>query len=791
MSKSISTKRKDVSVLSTSAWILNATEEVFILLDNQFEIVYFSESYKKFYNNFLNKRITKGGKYPYAIPGFESKEKAILERVLNGALVENEFNIHDPIRDQLLTYSINYRPAKDPGNNNPAGILISLKDRTLSIAIKVCFNHNTDLKTCLNKLLGVLGNHFNQLAGEIWMVDETEQHLQLEATYDPDKSLKGVNDQLVLSKGKGLTGLCWKNKTAIFIKDIRTNSFYERKVFAEKNNLSSATVIPVSHLTKTVAVLLFYNKKNGAAKPVVLSNAILTQIYFELEHRKSNKSLRAEKTTALETKRALQEKNEILNSIGDGFITLDNQWVITFWSKQAEKLTGKPNRNVVGSNLWEVFPEQVNTPFYRNCLKAKDSLETQYFETHDPVKNIWYEISAYPNANGLAISLRNITARVIQDNEIRQTNDRFELIAKATNVALWDYHIPTSKLTQIGNGYAKLFGFTFEKVIDGSSFLTNYVHPDDLPLLIDSRNKAIKDSNQINWSGEYRLVKNGSETIYVQEKIYIMRDHAGRATRLIGATQDITKQKLNELSLEKLNKELENYARNLAASNAELEQFAYVASHDLQEPLRMVNSFMMLLEKNYKDKLDDRARQYIHFAADGAQRMRKIIMDLLEYSRVTRFIKEKEEINLSTLVEEILLLFRKQIHDKEAVVTVHPLPILYSHRIPIHQVFQNLIGNALKYTKIGVAPSIHVSYLATETEYRFEVSDNGVGIDPQHFEKIFVIFQRLQSADQNEGTGMGLSVCKRIIETLGGKIWVESQEGKGSSFYFTLPKQAI
>jgi light-regulated signal transduction histidine kinase (bacteriophytochrome) len=253
--------------------------------------------------------------------------------------------------------------------------------------------------------------------------------------------------------------------------------------------------------------------------------------------------------------------------------------------------------------------------------------------------------------------------------------------------------------------------------------------------------------------------------------------------------KDITDRKSSEMHLKELNESLQKHAKELAISNAELEQFAYVASHDLQEPLRMVTSFMTQLEKKYGDVVDDKGRQYIHFAVDGAKRMRQIILDLLDFSRVGRTDDDLEEINFDKLINEILALYRRQIEELQANITFENLPVLQTYKTPIRQVFQNLIGNSLKYHKATEPPIISIACKETKTHFQFSVTDNGIGISPEYFDKIFIIFQRLHNKDEYSGTGMGLAIAKKITESLGGKIWVRSEEGKGSTFYFTLLKK--
>ncbi|OEY73924.1 PAS domain-containing sensor histidine kinase [Salegentibacter salarius] len=258
---------------------------------------------------------------------------------------------------------------------------------------------------------------------------------------------------------------------------------------------------------------------------------------------------------------------------------------------------------------------------------------------------------------------------------------------------------------------------------------------------------------------------------------------------LVGISRNITEIKEKEKALEELNAALKKHADELALSNKELEQFAYIASHDLQEPLRMVTSFLTQLKKKYDHKLDDKAQQYIYFAHDGATRMRQIILDLLEYSRVGRVAHKVTAVNLEHLVSEVLSLQKKSIEEKNAKIEIGVLPELEVEEPVLRQLFSNLIGNALKYYSKERQPEIKISSLEKEKHWEFKISDNGIGIEEEFKEQIFIIFQRLHQRDEYEGTGIGLAICKKIVDNFGGEIWVDSRLGEGSSFYFTIPKQ--
>jgi PAS domain S-box-containing protein len=366
------------------------------------------------------------------------------------------------------------------------------------------------------------------------------------------------------------------------------------------------------------------------------------------------------KKAEIAAKETLEERNTILESIGDAFFAVDEDWIITYWNSTAEQVMGKAKEEVINQHLWQVFADSKESKTYEKYHEAINIGQPVHFEDHYIPFNKWYEISAYPTGNGLSVYFKDITDRKVSEN-----------------------------------------------------------------------------------------------------------------------------------SLKELNESLQKQTKELAISNAELEQFAYVASHDLQEPLRMVTSFLTQLEQKYGDIVDDRGKKYIHFAVDGAKRMRQIILDLLEFSRVGRLEDGIEQVDTGKIVNDILVLYRKQIEEQQAQLTVDKLPVLHTFKVPIRQVFQNLISNALKYQQDGVAPLIHIACEDAGPFWKFSVSDNGIGIDPEYFDKIFIIFQRLHNKDEYSGTGMGLAVTKKILENLGGKVWVESEESKGSTFYFTIAKNSL
>lgn len=353
-----------------------------------------------------------------------------------------------------------------------------------------------------------------------------------------------------------------------------------------------------------------------------------------------------------------QKLSNTLESIQDGFYTLDAHWNVSYWNHEVERISGKSQQEMMGKNMWEVFEGQISKTMYTKFHEAKEQNVPIRLEMQSKTQNKWFELNAFPSALGLTVYFKDISVR-----------------------------------------------------------------------------------------------------------------------------------KQTEWKIKKMNKALEVHIKQLAISNEELEQFAYIASHDLQEPLRMITGFLTQIEKKYEHLLDEKGKKYIFFAVDGAKRMRQIILDLLQFSRIGKNELKIEEINLNEVVDEVVLLFGKQIKEKNAQINYQNLPKIKAFLAPIKQIFQNLIGNSLKYSKVDQSPIITITSEETSYVWKFIIQDNGIGINAEYFEKIFIIFQRLHNKDEYSGTGIGLAITKKIVENLGGQIWVESQEGIGSAFHFTIPKK--
>jgi light-regulated signal transduction histidine kinase (bacteriophytochrome) len=252
----------------------------------------------------------------------------------------------------------------------------------------------------------------------------------------------------------------------------------------------------------------------------------------------------------------------------------------------------------------------------------------------------------------------------------------------------------------------------------------------------------------------------------------------GKERIILLAIEDITERK-------KLEQKINQYSKELERSNGELSNFGSIVAHDLGAPLRAVSGFARLLQKRYKEKLDAEADEYISHIVEGTGRMQHLIKDLLEYARVGTSSKPLVQVDVNFIIEKALANLMFEITESRAVITADTLPTVSADDTRLIQLFQNLVGNAIKYR--SNTPHIHISAERKDGEWLFRISDNGIGIEPRQFERIFQIFQRLHTREEYSGTGIGLAICKKIVERLGGRIWVESKPGEGATFFFTLP----
>lgn len=370
----------------------------------------------------------------------------------------------------------------------------------------------------------------------------------------------------------------------------------------------------------------------------------------------------------------------------------------------------------------------------------------------------------------------DITSRKHGEAALRASEERFRQTFElaASGMAHVDLQ---GRFMRVNKSLCEILGYTAAELIGRS--VKEISHPQDRD--VTDAQRARVSANEIESARfEKRYLRADGRVTWVDLAVALARDAAGAPQYEIAIFDDITERKDAEAALREAHEELKR-------SNAELEQFAYVASHDLQEPLRMVASYTQLLGRRYESKLDSDAREFMAYIVDGATRMKQLIEDLLAYSRVGTKREDFKAISSEAALRRALFNLRAAIEECGAVVTHDTMPTVNADEPQLAQLFQNLMGNALKFRSNSV-PRIHIGIAELENEWRFELRDNGIGIEPQYFERIFMVFQRLHNKGEYPGTGIGLAICKKVVERHGGRIWVDSRPGEGSSFHFALPK---
>ena len=444
-----------------------------------------------------------------------------------------------------------------------------------------------------------------------------------------------------------------------------------------------------------------------------------------------------------------------------------------------EKLTGLSREKAQGRTVKEILP---NIDLY--WIKTYGAVAL----TGKPIRYVnystpfgkWYETYAYsPKKNQFAVMFFDITERKRAEDALRESEERLRLSLHAAKQGLYDLNVQTGAIV-VNSEYAEMLGYDPETFTETNEALIERLHPDDEAATQKAYQDYI-DGVIPEYQIEFRQkTKEGNWKWILSVGKVVEYDSLGKPLRMLGTHTDITERKHAEEKLQRTLDDLRN-------SNAELEQFAYVASHDLQEPLRGIAGLVQLLQHRYQGQLDSRADEYIEHIVDGTQRMQALINDLLAYSRVGRRAEPIQPTEAEIALQVALGNLNATIRELGASIKNESLPTVRADPIQLTQLFQNLIGNSLKF-KSESSPQIHVGVSDAGAFWQFSVQDNGIGIEPQYFERIFQVFQRLHTRREYKGTGIGLAICKKIIERHGGHIWVESEMGQGSTFYFTLLK---
>jgi PAS domain S-box-containing protein len=485
-----------------------------------------------------------------------------------------------------------------------------------------------------------------------------------------------------------------------------------------------------------------------------------------------------------ERKRTEEKVRLAVEAAPTAMIMVDEGGTILLVNTQAERLFGYPRGDLVGRSIDMLVPARFRIDHKKHRSQFSDCPETRQMAPGREIYGQRRDGTEVPIEIGLTPIVTQdglvILSSIVDISERRQAEERFRLAVESSPNGM----VMVSQRGQIVlvNAEAeRMFGYSRDELVGRG-----------IEMLVPERFRAAHAGQRESFAHhpERRLMGAGRDLFGVRKsgtefpvEIGLNPISTPQGPLVLCSIVDITERKQAQ-------EVLEARSRELLRSNAELEQFAYVASHDLQEPLRMVASYTSLLAEEYGEKLDDDAKLYIHFAKDGAERMQQLIHDLLSYSRISSRKRAPVPVSSDECLDLALANLRISLDETGCVVHRSELPTVLGDRSQIVDLFQNLIANAIKFRRRGVPPVIEVMAENEPGGVRFAVRDNGIGVEPQYFEEVFQVFRRLHTKEEYPGTGIGLAICKRIVERVGGRIWVESVPGQGSTFYFTWPAVA-
>ena len=471
----------------------------------------------------------------------------------------------------------------------------------------------------------------------------------------------------------------------------------------------------------------------------------------------------------------------LLEASLDPLVTISPQGVITDVNEATEKVTGVFREQLVGTDFSNYFTEpEAARAGYQQVFAEGFVRDYPLAIRHvsGALTEVLYNASLYRDEAGAVVGIFAAARDVTEQKRAEARHRAASLYSRSLLEASLDPLVtisPQGVITDVNEAAEKVTGISREQLV-GTDFSNYFTDPEAARA---GYQQVFAKGLVRDYPLAIRHVSGALTEVLYNATVY--RDEAGEVAGVFAAARDVTELKRSE-------RDLAERAEELARSNADLEQFAYVASHDLQEPLRMVASYTQLLARRYAGRLDAEADEFIAFAVDGATRMQQLINDLLAFSRLGTRGQPFAEVDCNAVFADVVANLQAAIEENGAEVAAEPLPTVTGDRQQLVQLLQNLVSNAVKFHG-PEAPRVHVSANRKGREWVFAVQDNGIGIGPQYFDRIFVIFQRLHTKEEFPGTGIGLALCQKIVLRHGGRLWVESQPGQGATFHFTIPVQ--
>lgn len=591
------------------------------------------------------------------------------------------------------------------------------------------------------------------------------------------QEFREVSETTKFGSETGIAGWAGATGKAAWIKDVTRQPKFARAKLAKKAGLKAGFAFPVLVGDEVAAVLEFFSTEveEPDEKLLEVMMHVGTQLGRVIERKRAEEQLQ----------RSEDRFRSLVQSSPDAIVVYCEDGVVSLANESAARLIGaKSPDDLLGKTVWDfLHPEdrELIQERGRRLAQGEDMPLAELRFTRLDGDPVYVESVArpitYEGKPAVQVSARDITERRRAQAELRLREKQLQQAQRLAQLGCWHWDVIEDRMTW-SDGMFEIFGVEREAFGGNLEAYLERIHPDDRARATRDFESAKKDGKGFSFGS--RIVRPdgtvGSFTCLGE----VDGNAEGQVAAIIGVCRDITDESQAEATLARKLEDLER-------TRQDLEQFAYVASHDLQEPLRMVSNYVQLLKRRYKGRLDSDADDFIAFAVDGAKRMQALISDLLAYSRVGTRGRPFESMDMGAAVEEVLASAREMLEGTQAVITRDLLPVVVADPTQVEQLYEHLIGNAVKFCN-GRRPRIHIGVEDRAGERVFFVRDNGIGIDPQYAERIFTIFQRLHTRDQFPGTGMGLAICKRIVERRGGRIWVESAPGKGSTFCFTMPE---
>lgn len=566
------------------------------------------------------------------------------------------------------------------------------------------------------------------------------------------------------------------------------DEFSSTEMMLEKNNV-------VEEL-KNKGIVEFdadFKQKNGNIRYYNIKSSVVSregdgQVHSFLrdvtKRREMEEILHESENTA---QKRLLEIEAIYNSAPIGLCVLDRNLRFVRINDRMAEINGFSSKEHMGKTIHEIIPDLAEQAeaVAKEIFETKKTVIGREFNGITPaqpgVLRTWIE-EWYPLKDsssqiiGINVAALEITEIKRANEALKKSEEKLRLAIEGAGAGMWFWDLKNDMI-EWTEEYKHIFGVDPDPDTSFNTIL-KIVHPNDR----EKVEQAIQSTLQYgeDFKEEMRIIWQDGTVHWAYSLGKLLYDLQGKPKEIIGIAINTTPSRIAE-------QELQETLKQLKRSNAELEQFAYVASHDLQEPLRMITSFLQLLQRRYEHQLDSDANEFIQFAVDGAARMQELVNDLLAYSRIERKTGKFEDVDTEDILKQITFDSRLLIEENNADISYNNLPVVHADYPQMVQVFQNLIANSIKYND-QERPTIHISAEKKDNDWLFKVKDNGIGIDPKHGERVFKIFQRLHARDEYEGTGIGLAIVKRIVERHGGVIWYDSQPGQGSTFYFNIPQ---